>query len=113
MLRGTLEDLLADPKLAEAEDAWCQVTLTDDSRPAKAMERIRSRFPGTLALSFEPASGSRGASESYSRRLARATDDLDVCCGFLDHVRSREAAPEEKDLFAEVLRKVNAAEGAK
>ena len=113
VLRGTLEDLLADPKLAEAEDAWCQVTLTDDSRPAKAMEHIRSRVPGTLALSFEPASGSRGANESYSRRLASATDDLDVCCGFLDHVRSREAAPEEKDLFAEVLRKVNAAEVAK
>ena len=113
ILRGTLEGLLADPGLTDAEDAWCQVTLTDDSRPARAMERIRSRFPGTLVLSFEPASGSRGVNESYSQRLAKATDDLDVCCGFLDHVRSREAAPEEKDLFAEVLRKVNAAEAAK
>lgn len=113
VLKGTLAGLLADPGLSEAEEAWCQVTLTDDNRPAKAMEQIRSRFPGTLVLSFEPASGQRGVNESYSRRLARATDDLDVCCGFLDHVRSREAAPEEKDLFAEVLQKVNAAEVTK
>ncbi|MBD8044323.1 exonuclease SbcCD subunit D [Arthrobacter sp. Sa2BUA2] len=113
VLRGTLDGLLADPSLTAAEDAWCQVTLTDDDRPAKAMERIRSRFPGTLVLVFEPASGNRGVNESYSRRLARATDDLDICCGFLDHVRSREAAPEEKDLFVEVLAKVNAAEVAK
>lgn len=112
ILRGTLDGLLADPGLAAAEDAWCQVTLTDDDRPAKAMERIRSRFPGTLVLAFEPASGPRGINESYSRRLARATDDLDVCCGFLDHVRSRAAAPEEKDLFAEVLGRVNSAEVA-
>lgn len=113
VLRGTLDGLLADPALNAAEDAWCQVTLTDNDRPAKAMERIRSRFPGTLVLAFEPASGARGSNESYSRRLARATDDLDICCGFLDHVRSREAAPEEKDLFVEVLQKVNAAEVAK
>lgn len=113
VLRGTLDGLLADPALNAAEDAWCQVTLTDNDRPAKAMERIRSRFPGTLVLAFEPASGTRGVNESYSRRLARATDDLDICCGFLDHVRSREAAPEEKDLFVEVLEKVNAAEVAK
>ncbi|MFZ3453020.1 exonuclease SbcCD subunit D [Arthrobacter sp. 7Tela_A1] len=113
ILRGTLDGLLEDPDLSTAEDAWCQVTLTDEQRPVKAMERIRSRFPGTLVLTFEPPSGSRGVNESYSRRLARATDDLDVCCGFLDHVRSREAAPEERDLFAEVLGKVNAAEVSK
>lgn len=113
VLRGTLQELLEDPAHAHAEDAWCQVTLTDDSRPAKAMEQIRTRFPDTLVLSFDPASGPRGVNESYSRRLARATDDLDVCCGFLDHVRSREASAEEKAVFTEVLQKVNAAEAAK
>ncbi|MFF2606339.1 exonuclease SbcCD subunit D [Arthrobacter koreensis] len=113
VLRGTLQELLEDPAHAHAEDAWCQVTLTDDQRPAKAMEQIRTRFPDTLVLSFEPASGPRGSHESYSRRLARATDDLDVCCGFLDHVRSREASAQEKAVFTEVLQKVNAAEASK
>lgn len=113
LLRGRLEELLADPELTAAEEAWCQVTLTDDDRPAKAMERIRSRFPGTLVLAFDPASGHRKVNESYSRRLARATTDLEICSGFLEHVRSRKAAPEELGLFTEVLEKVNAAEVAK
>ncbi|MFJ7750705.1 exonuclease SbcCD subunit D [Arthrobacter sp. NPDC097144] len=112
VLKGTLEHLLADPGLTDAEDAYCQVTLTDDERPAKAMERLRTRFPDTLVLTFEPASGPRTATQTYSQRLARATDDLDICCGFLDHVRSRRADEQEKQLFAEVLSKVQSAEAA-
>ncbi|WAP52834.1 exonuclease SbcCD subunit D [Arthrobacter sp. ATA002] len=112
VLKGTLEHLLADPGLTEAEGAYCQVTLTDDERPAKAMERLRTRFPDTLVLSFEPASGPRAANQTYSQRLARATDDLEICCGFLDHVRSRQADEQEKKLFAEVLSKVQSAEAA-
>ncbi|WP_104160594.1 exonuclease SbcCD subunit D [Arthrobacter sp. ZGTC212] len=112
VLRGTLEHLLADPGLADAEDAYCQITLTDDERPAKAMERLRTRFPDTLVLSFDPASGPRTANQTYSQRLARATDDLEICCGFLDHVRSRQADEQEKKLFAEVLSKVQSAEAA-
>ena len=54
-LRGELEALLADPSLAGAEEAWVQVTLTDDLRPAQPMERLRARFPHTLVLAFEPA----------------------------------------------------------
>ena len=112
VLKGTLEKLLADPGLTEAEDAYCQVTLTDDERPAKAMERLRTRFPDTLVLAFEPASGPRSANQTYSQRLARATDDLEICCGFLDHVRSRQADEAEKKLFSEVLSKVQSAEAA-
>ena len=113
VLRGTLAELLADPELAEAETAYCQVTLTDDERPAKAMETLRGRFPDTLVLSFEPASGPRAAGQTYSQRLAKATDDLDICCGFLDHVRSRQADEQEKRLFADVLARVQSAEAAK
>ncbi len=112
VLRGTLEHLLADPGLADAEGAYCQITLTDDERPAKAMERLRTRFPDTLVLTFDPASGPRTANQTYSQRLARATDDLEICCGFLDHVRSRQADEQEKKLFAEVLSKVQSSEAA-
>ena len=112
VLRGTLAELLADPKLADAETAYCQVTLTDDERPAKAMDSVRSRFPDTLVLTFEPASGPRASGQTYSQRLAKATDDLEICCGFLDHVRSRQADEQEKQLFAEVLTKVQSTEAA-
>ena len=113
VLRGKLADLLADPALADAEGAYCQVTLTDSQRPAKAMEQLRSRFPDTLVLGFEPEGGTRGPEQTYSQRLAKATDDLEICCGFLEHVRSRSAADEEKDLFIEILDKVRESEAAK
>jgi exonuclease SbcD len=92
VLRGRLDDLLADHTLAHAEAAWCQVTLTDDERPAEAMGRLRARFPHTLELRFEPAGGARVG--TYTQRTAVGTD-LELCCGFVEHVRHR--APDEQE----------------
>lgn len=58
-IRGTLDDLLHDLTLTEHEDAWVQATLTDPIRPVQAMDRLRSRFPHTLVLGFEPTGGDR------------------------------------------------------
>ena len=55
------------------------------------MERLRSRFPDTLVLGFDPEGAGAAAKTSYSSRLAEAEDDLSVCCGFLEHVRGRAA----------------------
>lgn len=110
VLRGTLEELLASPEYAWAEDAYCQITLTDDERPAKAMERLRQRFADTLVLSFEPASPPEKTAMSYSRRIAEARNDLELCCGFLDHVRSRDASDAERALLGETLAGAAAAE---
>ena len=86
VLRGDLDELLADPTLAGAESAYCQVTLTDPVRPLGAMDRLRQRFPHTLVLEFEPRGGAVSIS-SYAAALGRRSDDLDVCCDFLAHVR--------------------------
>jgi exonuclease SbcD len=58
-IRGTLDDLLHDLTLTEHEDAWVQATLTDATRPLQAMERLRTRFPHTLVIGFEPTGGER------------------------------------------------------
>lgn len=110
VLRGELEQLLADPALTWAEQAWCQITLTDRERPARAMDRLRQRFADTLVLSFDPPPGADGPVQTYSQRMARAADDLDICCGFLEHVRSRAADDAERSLIAEVLAGVQAQE---
>jgi exonuclease SbcD len=60
-IRGTLDDLLAEPGLAAYEGFWVHVTLTDEVRPAQPMERLRRRFPHTLVLVFEPAGQGRPA----------------------------------------------------
>ena len=52
-LCGRLDDLLADPA-GPPEDAWLRVVLTDPTRPAAPMERLRERWPHTLVLDFQP-----------------------------------------------------------
>ncbi len=96
VLRGGISELLESGDHAWAEDAYCQITLTDAPRPQQAMERLRARFPDTLVLGFDPQGGPAKASSSYSTRLAEAQDDLAVCCGFLDHVRGRDADDAEQ-----------------
>jgi exonuclease SbcD len=102
LLRGRLEDLLSDPGLDRAERAWCQVTLTDAVRPMAAMERLRTRFPHTLSLRFEPE-GVPVDLRSYTARVRERTE-IDVCCDFLAHVRSgRAATDEEQALLREAV----------
>jgi exonuclease SbcD len=103
VLRGDLDELLADPVLAGAEHAYCQVTLTDPVRPLGAMDQLRRRFPHTVQLHFEPRGGAVPIS-SYAAVLGRRSDDVDVCCDFLAHVRgAHPASTGERALFAEAV----------
>lgn len=70
-LRGELDMLLTDPALVGHEGDWVQATLTDDVRPAQAMERLRRRFPHALVLGFEqtaPVPGGIATSGARPRR---------------------------------------------
>jgi exonuclease SbcD len=106
LLRGTLEELLSDPRHGAAESAWCQVTLTDPIRPLGAMERLRARFPHTLDLRFAPT----GAVTTMSAYAASLTErsDLAVCCDFLTHVRGGHGADDDERALLE-----EAVEGAR
>jgi DNA repair protein SbcD/Mre11 len=110
VLSGTLDEVLADPRHAAAESAWCQVTLTDPVRPAGAMERVRRRFPHTLDLRFEPRGGEVSL-RPYASRVESRTE-VDVCCDFLGHVRAgRAASPEERELLVEAVGSARVARG--
>lgn len=103
LLRGTLEDLLGDPDLGGAQSAYCQVTLTDAVRPLGAMDRLKRRFPHTLALQFDPQ-GATTPLSSYAARLASSRGEFDTCCDFLAHVRGGHGASlEEQSLLREAL----------
>jgi DNA repair protein SbcD/Mre11 len=101
-LRGTLDELLSDGRFGTAESAWCQVTLTDSSRPAEPMERLRRRFPHVLELRLEPSGRAAGTGTGYTARIT-GQGDLEVCCGFLEHVRQRPASTEETLLLQQAL----------
>ncbi|WP_427018452.1 exonuclease SbcCD subunit D [Pseudarthrobacter sp. P1] len=112
VLRGRLEDLLSAEEHAWAEAAYCQITLTDDERPAQAMERLRGRFPDTLVLGFEPENAKDKAQQNYSQRVAGAADEVELCCGFLEHVRSRGASEAEEAALARAIEAARALEAA-
>ncbi|WP_411373608.1 exonuclease SbcCD subunit D [Arthrobacter sp. MPF02] len=113
VLRGTLPELLDSPDHEWAETAYCQVTLTDAQRPARAMDRLRARFPHTLVLGFDPQGGTAATAATYSSRLAQAPDDLSVCCGFLEHVRGRVPDDAEKAALTSALENVRVLEASR
>ncbi|MGW8063024.1 exonuclease SbcCD subunit D [Streptomyces ziwulingensis] len=85
-LRGTLEDLLADPELTRHEEAWVEATLTDAVRPTDPMARLADRFPHTLSLVFDPERAPDGPAVSYARRLVGRSDQQ-IAEDFVTHVR--------------------------
>ncbi|MEV7006474.1 exonuclease SbcCD subunit D [Streptosporangium sp. NPDC051022] len=97
---GRLDDLLASAEHARHEDHWLHVTLTDPIRPKGAMERLRSRFPHTLSLSFEPEGGVR---ESGARPRLAGRPEIEVALDFVREVRGEEADPDETRLLHEAV----------
>ncbi|MEU6575733.1 exonuclease SbcCD subunit D [Streptomyces sp. NPDC046805] len=93
-IRGTLEDLLADPALAPHEEAWVEATLTDPVRPADPMARLAERFPHALSLAFAPERAPDDPDVSYAERLAGRSDQQ-IAQDFVAHVRG--AWPDEHE----------------
>ncbi|GAA2934769.1 exonuclease SbcCD subunit D [Streptomyces mexicanus] len=97
-IRGTLEELLADPGLARHEDAWVEATLTDAVRPAEPMARLAERFPHILSLVFAPERAPDDPDVSYARRLAGRSDQQ-IAEDFVAHVRGAGPDPHEQDIL--------------
>ncbi|GAA4955303.1 exonuclease SbcD [Nonomuraea thailandensis] len=98
-LRGELEELLTLPAYEGYEDHWLQVVLTDAVRPKSAMERLRARFPHTLALSFDPV----GAAPAAQPVRLSGRPEAEVALDFVREVRGEPAAPEEEDLLRQAI----------
>ncbi|HEY9251641.1 MAG TPA: exonuclease SbcCD subunit D [Nocardioides sp.] len=96
-LRGTLEELLSDPRHEVHEQSWLQITLTDRIRPAQAMERLRRRFPHTLVLGFESTAPVLGALSQPDP--SRPRRDIDLVTEFVAELRGEPAAKAELALL--------------
>ena len=96
-VRGRLADLLAraDADLAELAGAWVKAVLTDQARPMAPMERLREKWPHTIALDFQPEGGLAGPDADLAR-LAEAVDPVELCGLFVDYVAG--APPDEAQL---------------
>jgi exonuclease SbcD len=98
-IEGSLDELLTDHRLDAIESAWVQATLTDAARPTRAMERLRTRFPHTLALRFAPA----GGEEAPARPATLGKSAHAIALDFVNHVRGAPATPEEAGLLRSAL----------
>lgn len=98
-LRGSLEQLLDDPALADHADSWVEATLTEHA--PRAMERLRTRFPHCLRLEID-APSRQGDLRSYADRV-RGRTDLQLCCDFVEHVLGRDADESEQELLREAI----------
>ncbi|WP_296603599.1 exonuclease SbcCD subunit D [Nocardioides sp.] len=95
-LRGTLDELLADPRHEQHEHSWVQATLTDDVRPLQAMDRLRRRFPHTLVLGFEPPAG---APAGLPTALPHGRSDHAIALDFVQQMRGGPATEAESALL--------------
>jgi len=96
-VRGRLDELLAraDGDLADLAGAWVKAVLTDQARPVAPMERLRERWPHTIALDFQPEGGLTGPDADLAR-LAEVVDPVEICGLFVDFVAG--APPDEAQL---------------
>jgi len=103
-VEGSLESLLAraESDLADLAECWVKAVLTDASRPATPMERLRAVWPHTLTLDFAPE-GERTGQAADLERLARTTDPVEVCEFFVDYVGGAPATEPEKLVLREVV----------
>jgi exonuclease SbcD len=93
-VRGRLDDLLAraSTDLTDLAGAWVKAVLTDRERPLAPMERLREKWPHTIALDFEPEGELIGA-EADVARIAAVSDPVEICACFVEFVAG--AAPDQ------------------
>ncbi|KKD07431.1 exonuclease SbcCD subunit D [Streptomyces sp. WM6386] len=108
-IRGSLEDLLADPELTRHEEAWVEATLTDAVRPADPMARLTERFPHTLSLAFDPERAPDDPDVSYAQRLADRSDQ-EIAEDFVAHVRGAGPDAHEQGVLRDAFDAVRADE---
>lgn len=106
VLKDDIDRLLEADEYTWAEDAWCQITVTDPKRPPHAFRRLKVRFPGMLNFILAP-SGPAEVTTTYSERLAKSTTDTDLVLDFVDHVRNRPASPRERRWLTDAIEHVN------
>lgn len=83
-LTGALDDLLADPAHAAAQDHYVSATLTDEARPVDALRRLRERFPHAVHVEWVRPEGNP---ELRYRERVHGRRDSEVAHSFLTDVR--------------------------
>lgn len=93
-LRAPLEELLADERFTEFEDAWVCAQYTDPTPQLDPMRRLQARFPHCATVMHTPEGAHDIDGRSYAGRVREARSDAELFDAFLRHVRAGEGASE-------------------
>ena len=101
---GRLDELIegAAADRSGLAGSWLKVTLTDATRPAAPMPRLREVWPHTLVLEFAPrgpATDPVGSAAADLVRLARTLDPVEVCANFVEWVGGSPATDEQRTVL--------------
>jgi exonuclease SbcD len=107
---GDLDHLLSEPDLSAVEDCWIRAIVTDARQPDSAMDRLRTRFPHTIKLSWQPHVDGVPL-QALDRRVDPATaTPVDVVLGFIEHVTSLPPRDEDITLVEAAIERVRIAQ---
>lgn len=103
-LRGTLDELLTDPRFDVSAEHWVRAEYTDTTPQPDPMRRLQARFAWCATVVHAPAVTLPDDGEGYARRVRAARDDVELIDAFLAHVRQGEgASTAERELLRDVL----------
>lgn len=102
VLTGTLEEVLANPSHAFAEQHWVSVTLTDPLLPPGPMAQLKVRFPHALHLTHQPERTAAATAATRAERV-EGLDDRQVLLNFFVDQALREPSSDEVALMVEAL----------
>lgn len=100
-IRASLE-AIEDGHHADAADAWCEVTITDDARPHNLVARVRAVLPHTLAIWHTPTVLPRATVTRVTRQVSLA----DVTQQFATEVGNRDLTAAERALICDLCEEV-------
>ncbi|MFT4148222.1 MAG: exonuclease SbcCD subunit D C-terminal domain-containing protein [Micrococcaceae bacterium] len=102
IIKGSLEELLEDSEYADAENAWCQITVKQEEAPLRAYDKLKNRFPYLCELKMDIA---KGKIEFIAPKLDAGEQEnpAEVLEDFVEWVQAREPDAEEKGFIKEAV----------
>lgn len=103
-LRGTLDELLTDPRFAAYEGHWVCAQYTDATPQPDPMRRLQTRFAHCATVMHTPEGRRADDGLTYAGRVRATRSDAELVDAFLAHVREGEgASPEEARIVRDVI----------